>query len=190
MSRNFGDIVQRISNGYGIPTAEAQRLLGRPTFIIKLDDLSDEEASDVFVSRFAQGQATKTAVALEFGHVQLFNPDASGVLAKISGVLVSSDTNLEFTVRGGVAAIGATAGNQAFADRRINGSTPLQIRTEGNAVLQGSPTIGRANVLASGATFVPLSWILPENEGIIIAASSVDVVLTATYFWQEETSRV
>ncbi len=187
MPRKFADIVRRVSKGYDLPPAEARALLGRPVFTISIDDLRDEEASDVFVLRPSWGDGISGAVAGEFSRVVLFNPDASGVLATLEHV--SADVGADQSVRLGNADVDIGVGDvPGFRDRRIVGFPAVEIQTATNAANQIVPH--RTIQLTAGTTVELLTSpiLLEPGTGLGIEGNTVNDFVRVNFIWREETN--
>ncbi len=188
MSRNFADIVRRVERGYGLPTSEARALLGRPLFTIALDTLTDEEASDVFVLRPALGTRVQGAVALEFSHVQYFNPPASGVIAIFDKFILDVSADAFGRIGFTTAALGSTGGAAGFKDRRVSGAPAIELRSDTNVAGQVT-SLHSFRIEATVPTVLrDLGIIIPPGTGVDVELEAVNIQLITNAQWREETT--
>ncbi len=186
MPKTIADLTRRVSRGYGLPVSQARALLGNPIFTIQLDDLRDEEASDVFVVRPSWGTIGQEAVVGEFSHVQIFNPLGSGVLCVVEEVLLDSSA-ADFARIGRSDTALATAGTQQnFRDRRIRGAPACLLRRDTNAVQQVTSDIG-FSIPASTTIRTGLDAILEPGRGLGFELITANLTLTVSVVWREET---
>lgn len=188
MPRNFGDIVRRVSRGYGIPETQAAALLGKPVFVIAIDDLTDEEASDVFVLRPSIGRVGVGAVAAEFPQAQILNPPASGVLAILEQLFIESDTAADVRFSFSNVALANLGAEVAFRDTRVPGAPAVQLRND-NAVGAVGTRIFRLPIEAGVTYHIPnANILLAQNQGLIIELETVNIELELGLLWSEETT--
>jgi len=186
--RNFGDIVRRVSRGYGIPETQAASLLGRPVFTISIDDLTDEEASDVFVLRPSIGRIGVGAVAAQFPQAQILNPAASGVIAIVEQLFIESDTTADVRFSLSNVELANLGTEVAFRDRRIPGAPAIELRN-GNAVGAVGTRIFRLPIEAGVTYHIPnLNLLLGQDQGLIIELETVNIELELSLLWSEETT--
>lgn len=156
-------------------------------FTVPIDDLTDVEASDVFVNRICVGSGNITAGAGVFAHTQLFNPADSGVLAIPVVVVVSSATAQVVELRTHDTAIATLRAEVGFRDRRLNGSPAAEIRDAATAAV-GS-TVALFRIPASESISIPLDFILDEGNGIVIIAGTAQTDIQGNWYWTEEDRR-
>lgn len=185
MPRRLADLERRISRGYGIPAAEARRLLTSSVFTIRLDDLSDVEASDIFANRPVAGITAVTSAAAELAHVGIFNPVGSGVLTLVSLIFANSDAAQSLDIRTTSVPLTGSAVFGEFTDRRLTGAGASEIRNQSAAVAIGVLAI-RVRVLASTTLPIPVLFVLPEGRGINVVETAAQQTLTATFIYTEE----
>ncbi len=186
MPRTLADIVRRVSRGYGIPTSEAERLLGRPIFSILIDDLRDEEATDVFSQRPSYGSILSPATAAVNSRIQLFNPAGSGVIAVLNRVLIASDVLSAFQGSELDTPFGNQVVTKAFRDRRITGNPACDIdHSEIGAAVGGAIKIN-GRLAADIPVVVELDIILQAGQGFHFGLNTQNQLITGTFFWREE----
>lgn len=159
----------------------ASRLL----FTVSLDDLTDVEASDVFVLRPAISRGGQLGAGGELAHVQLFNPANSGIITIVDLALLESSTTDLISIRTTTEAIGSLGAQEGFRDRRLSGGPATQVRQLSDVAAQGSQ-VGTIRIPTAESVQVPLDFILAPGTGINLINTTVALTLAVTWYFTEE----
>jgi hypothetical protein len=146
---------------------------------------ADQVASIAPIGVVYDGFGAQAAVAAANGMVQLWLPLGSGVSLFVIDCMASLGTAGDIVV---------CSYNTALATLAMAGvSTALgspagsgQVRTGSNAGILGTQ-MQRLSLPANQSMQVVRPWelVLPQNQGVLIAAVTVNVALTVTYRWTE-----
>ncbi len=139
----------------------------------------------MFVLRPSWGFGTASAVAAQLGRVVLFNPAASGVLARVEHV--SGDVGLEGGVILGDINTDIGVGNVPdFRDSRIAGFPAVEVQTATNGVSQ---VVGHRLIrLPAGETvdFLTNPFILEPGTGLGVENTTLNAFVRVNFIWREE----
>jgi len=155
--------------------------------VVVVEDLTKAFDSDSRELREASGVATRNAVAVEFSHIELFNPAGSGVLVHVETLIPIVGTNSEVQIiTESTQSAGALNANVAWRDRRLPGDPAAQMRTFTNVALQGDVLVQQiwCGVSTQSRTYV-LDFVLNPGTGLIVADNTVNVLLRSTLKWVE-----
>lgn len=140
--------------------------------------------------RLCVGALSLAPVALNSNRIQVFNPVASGVIAAVTTVLVSSDTSINIRIATTAIALTTGSGVEVFRDRRLGVTSrpTCQIRQDATVAL----TDANFNIALLAGETLPITdendvGILPPGSGLEVGTSVVNVRLTATILWRERT---
>lgn len=139
-------------------------------------------------TRLGFGGANISASAGEIGKIQIFNPAESALLVTITGIVLSTAVSNIMEMDTTVGAIGSVFSTRKFRDLRfgVSQTTAAEIRTLTDA--GGIP--GTFSARVSSDTPLQLTdpnglFILSPGSGLTVANASVNVAITASFFWRE-----
>lgn len=175
-----GEVAQALTRRYGL-VGKLPLLLDEvivPVAIVDTLELNRE--------RNASGAASRPAVAAQFSHVQLFNPADSGVLVQATRVWIGTGSAVTGLVQFHDTALTTAGADVEWVDRRQGGAPVAQVRSEANAVAQGSANIfKRLYSPATDSKEVALRVALLPGMGVLVQLATLNVTLQAAYDWTE-----
>lgn len=138
--------------------------------------------------RYCAGQGSDAAAVGQTSHVGLNNPDASGVIAVVTGIVLANNTGAVATID---IAVGrdntpdSSAGGH-FRDTRYPSSqvSTCDIWLRTNATTQGT-TIARYKIATGGTIVVTQPFVLSPGGFVVVRHSAQNVVCDASFYWRE-----
>lgn len=125
----------------------------------------------------------------DFNHVQIFNPDASGITVHVDSALVSSSTTQRVSLREHDTALTTNSATKGFRDRRVPGDPVGQTRFSDGAAVLGDAKLS-IDIIANTALLVPIDAYIEPGQGYLIANGNSNTPLTVSYYWEEFIRRV
>lgn len=178
------DVGKKLRRRYGLMGPEPVQFISPELqSVVIVDDLTGPELHDVGYLRTCIQGANQAAVALENGHIQLFNPASSGVDLLVDAMIVAQFTAGDIRVLFHDTAL-ASAVVALFRDRRVTGRPVGQIRRTTNVGALGTQ-IFRTTIAAQDATIIPLDIILNPGSGVVVSNVTVNDNINANYYWTE-----
>lgn len=148
-------------------------------------ELQERWYSEIRRGRAFCNSTQVAAVAATYGHIQLFNPAASGVLIIVRAIITSFTSAQKSFV--GIHNTALTTAVNNGVNLLNGGAAGLgAVRTQTNATQLGN-LIARAIVPANDAYTYALDWFmeLDAGEGCIATLDNQNVAMDATFFWIE-----
>jgi hypothetical protein len=124
------------------------------------------------------------ASLVEKANVQLLNPAGSGILIVCVAVLVSLSTGADIQVKQNGTALATLVGNGKSTYLGKSDSVG-EVRSESLASPAGT-LIGTAFRAPTSVLDLGMPWYIPPGEGLVIAHSVNDAVLSVVFKWYEE----
>lgn len=137
------------------------------------------------------GMAQRAAVAAEFSHVKIRNPDLSGSMVILEQIWVRlSAAGIIDMATGGVELAGFTAAATAFRDLRsgvltAGGVTVAELSSDTNVGALGGTSVARAALGTNEIVQLKFPVILPPATEFIIRAFTANVTMNVTILWRE-----
>lgn len=132
------------------------------------------------------GGCNKTAVGAQYSHIQLWNPDQSGVLLVChyaQAQIATAGNNV--SIRHNAVAL-ASAGEQG--NKYLGGAAPNGlVLMESNGVLQGT-SMGQKTLITNhqqGDFVHRYPIVIPQNKGLVLACTTADIAFRAYFEWVE-----
>ncbi|MEE8504494.1 MAG: hypothetical protein V3T26_08620 [candidate division NC10 bacterium] len=181
------DLAVRLAEILDIPEAEALKLTNLAQPVILIESIIGIPTTRVpgLIGGPASGGHRISAEAALKGHVQLFNPAGSGVNVHVDRVIAGLLTAGLMRVTRFDTGLTTDSDVSEWADFRRTGSPVGQLRRQTNAANLGTP-IGRLNVLGTTSFVIDFDHlILGEGNGVVLLADTVNVEISAYWFWRE-----
>ena len=141
--------------------------------------------------KMAIGLANQGAVAAEFAHCKIRNPDLSGNLVILEQIWINPSANSDILIaREGIELAGFAQAATAFRDSRAGqavaiGETVAQVSTNSDAAALGGAGITRLSVNAIDSLQLKFPMVLEPGTGLIVREITVNIALRVTFVWRE-----
>lgn len=149
-----------------------------PVAILSTVDPTREE-------KLAYGKAVQAAVVAENAHVQLFNPNNSGVIVHVDSIMVANGANATvcFIAEHDVA-LTTNVTTLGYRDRRLAGAPVAQIRRLSTGSTLGNDRLSM-RLSVQETILIPLDTYLGPGQGILVVLATTDTEVQASYYWEE-----
>lgn len=143
-------------------------------------------------TRMAGGWGTQAAVAGQYSHVGLSNPEGSNAIIVVTDILITNSngfTAQAFAVTTEVGNPIASSGGSPFRDTRWGGTGRTSagyIWTGANAVQYGDD-VGFIQIdnVTQGTRRYPGQWVLGPGGYVAVRTAAVNLIATAAFNWHE-----
>lgn len=136
--------------------------------------------------------ASRSAVAAEFAHVNIRNPNDSGNLVIIEQIWVATSSNMLISMarEGTSLVVGFSPVATSFRDSRSGtataiGETVATVNTLSDAAGLGGTGVAVFPVLATTLTQLDFPLVLAPGSGLILRGNTVNITLRCCFIWRE-----
>lgn len=152
--------------------------------VLPVSILSTEDETKLVKIAWGFGQSNAGGAGVE-SHVQLFNPANSGTILRAKEVTYWTDALSTILIGLFDTALATNETTVGFQDRRLGGNPVGQIRSATNATVLGSARFRGATSGDHLPQVLQLDGYLGASQGIIVANSTSNVQLQASFTWEE-----